>query len=379
MSGARVVEGGNNESRRIPGGDVRFGVVGTGAMAATMMECFALEPRVRVVAVASSHAGRSHAFAARFGIGAAHDEIGSMLARADVDAVYIANVCADHAATAVAALEAGKAVLCEKPFAIDAAEGARVAAAAHASGRLFMEAQWTPFLPAFVALRRLVEEGALGHSMRLHSDFGMSLDAASHPRLFTGPGAGVLLDFGVYPIVLALQLLGPVVSVRAAISHDPSGVDVHAALQLVHAGGGRSQLAASLQSAMPNATSVSGSRGRVQLDSPVMGAEWLHTVHVEPVQASGRDDHAVGAKHRLVTALRRQPWLRRLKASRPPGRRSHHPFGADRYLPQLRHFVALLAAGDIASDVMPIETSLAVLRVIDQARLDCPPPLSGRT
>lgn len=350
----------------------RFGIVGTGAMAATMMECFALTPRVRVVAVASNDAQRAQAFAARFGIGASHGEIAALLARDDLDAVYIANATADHAATAIAALKAGKAVLCEKPFAIDAAQGEQVAVAAKASGKLFMEAQWTPFLPAFRELRRRVGSGALGSSLHLYSDFGQSLDEASHPRLFTGPGAGVLLDFGVYPIVFALQLLGPVSSVRAALTHNANGVDVQAALQLEHAGGGQSQLAASLLSALPNASVLSGSAGRVRLDSPVMGAEWLQAVQTTPAPAAARDDGAPGAKQRLVAALRQQPWLRRLKAARAAGVRSEHSFGANRYLPQLQHFIGLLEAGATSSDVMPLETSLAVMRVIDAARQDSP-------
>ena len=368
--------GGAREATRVTpakiAGGVRIGIVGTGAMAGTMMECFALDPRVRVVAVASIDATRARSFAARHGIAAAHGEIAALLARDDLDAVYIANATADHAATAIAALAAGKAVLCEKPFALDAKQGAAVAAAAKASGKLFMEAQWTLFLPALRELQRIVESGALGGSPHLYSDFGQSLDAASHPRLFNGPGAGVLLDFGVYPIVLALQLLGPVRSVRAALMHNKSGVDVQAALQLEHAGGGQSQLAASLQSALPNASVVSGSSGRAWFDSPVMGAEWLRTVHATPAIAPTRRDGAPGAKQRLVAALRRQPWLRRLKAARADGQRSEHPFGANRYLPQLQHFIALLERGALASDVMSIETSLAVVRVIDAARLDSP-------
>ena len=191
-----------------------------------------------------------------------------------------------------------------------------------------MEAQWTPFLPAFCELRRLVGSGALGGPLHLYSDFGQSLDEASHPRLFEGAGAGVLLDFGVYPIVLALQLLGPVGTVRAALRHNARGVDVQAALQLVHVGGGQSQLAASMQSALPNSTVLSGRLGRVRLDSPVMGAEWLQTVHTAPALAAPRAAGAPGAQQRLVAALRRQAWLRRVKAARADGRRSAHSFGA---------------------------------------------------
>ena len=353
----------------------RFGVVGTGAMSATMMECLALDPRVAVVAVASADPERARAFAARFGIAHAHGDLGELLARADVDAVYIATSTRDHAAHAIAALAAGKAVLCEKPFAIDAGEGLRVVQAAEQHRRLFMEAQWTPALPAYRELLRLARERTLGEPVLLHSEFGVALDPASHRRLFEGEGAGVLLDFGVYPIVLALQALGPVRSVRAAIRRNAAGVDVHASLQLVHADGGHSQLAASLVATLPNRTSLACTHGNVQLDSPVMGAERLHVRASAPAHA--QTGAGGGAKQRVVAALRRQRWLRKLRAALAGRGASDHPFGANRYAPQLAHFVALLDAGALASDLMPHATSLEVLRIVDAARLAQDTALAG--
>ena len=346
----------------------RFGVVGTGAMSATMMACLAREPRVAVVAVASADAQRAHAFATRFGIPHAHGDLAGMLARADVDAVYIATATRDHAAHAIAALAAGKAVLCEKPFAISADEGLRVVHAAAQHRRLFMEAQWTPALPAYRELLRLARERALGEPVLLHSEFGIALDPASHPRLFEGKGAGVLLDFGVYPIVLALQVMGPVRSVRSAIRRNAAGVDIHAALQLEHRDGGQSQIAASLVATLPNRSSLSCTHGNVQLDSPVMGAERLQVRAVAPAQGAGGAGGG-GAKERVVAALRRQRWVRRLRAALAGRGAGEHGFGADRYAPQLAHFVALLDAGALASDLVPHATSLDVLRIVDAARL----------
>jgi len=350
----------------------RFGVVGTGAMSATMMACLALERRVDVVAVASADAARARAFADRFGIAHAHPGLDALLARDDVDAVYIATATRDHAAHAIAALEAGKAVLCEKPFAIGVAQGQRVLEAARRSGRLFMEAQWTTALPAYRELLRLARDRALGEPVLLHSEFGIAHDPAAHPRLFEGPGAGVLLDFGVYPIVLALQALGPVRSVDAAVRCNAAGVDVHATLQLTHEQGGHSQLAASLVASLPNRSSLSFAGGHVSLASPVMGAESLQVCPVAPAGAAQAG--AGGSRRPLIAALRRQRWLRRLKGALGGGAAHHHPFGADRYAPQLSHFVALLDAGALESDLMPHATSLAVLRVVEAAR-QCRPPV----
>ena len=343
----------------------RFGLVGTGAMSATMMECLALDARASVVAVASANAARAGAFAARFGIAHSHGSVAELLARTDIDAVYIASSTRDHAEHAIAALAAGKAVLCEKPFAIGAEQGRRVLEAAERHGRLFVEAQWTPALPAYRELLRIARERPLGEPVLLQSEFGLALDPASHARLFEGEGAGVLLDFGVYPIVLALQALGPVRSIHASVRRNAAGVDVHASLQLLHENGGHSQLAASLVATLPNQTSLACTGGLVQLPSPVMGAEALDVRHTPPQHAAPAGG---GTKGRLVSALRRQRWLRRLRASLPRPRAQAHPYGANRYSPQLSHFISLLDRGALASDLMPHATSLEVLRIVDAAR-----------
>ena len=343
----------------------RLGVVGTGAMSATMTACLARVPRVAVTAVASADARRAQAFAARWGI-RAHGNLQQLLARDDVDAVYIASATRDHAEHAISALAAGKAVLCEKPLATSAAQGLRVVQAAAQHGRLFMEAQWTTALPAYRELLRLARQRVLGEPVQLHSEFGIALDPASHRRLFEGEGAGVLLDFGVYPIVLALQAMGPVRGVSSAIARNAAGVDVHASLQLEHAQGGRSQLVASLVATLPNRTTLSATQGNVQLDSPVMGAERLQIREVAPAVAASADQG--GAKQRVVAALRQQRWLRKLRAARAGGRASEHSFGANRYAPLIAHFVSLLDAGALESDLMPHATSLEVLRIVDVAR-----------
>lgn len=116
----------------------RFAVIGTGSMAASMMSTLA-QAGVRVTAVASRDPQRSRRFATTFGIPKACEGLDSLLCSTEVDAVYIANATAEHATTAIAALEAGKAVLCEKPLSVSADEGERVAEVARRTRNLCME------------------------------------------------------------------------------------------------------------------------------------------------------------------------------------------------------------------------------------------------
>ena len=146
-----------------------------------------------------------------------------------ISAVYIANRNIEHCATAIAALSAGKAVLCEKPFAINMKEGQEVLFAARSSRRLFMEAMWTPLLPAYMRLRELVQSGSFGRPTHLHFNFGYPTSAQSNPMLFTATGGGVLLDRSGYGIALALAILGDVQAVDVSLSVNDDGVDIGAA------------------------------------------------------------------------------------------------------------------------------------------------------
>src|SRR5271168_2580772 len=107
-------------------GNVKFGIVGTGRMAETMVQAFREISAIDVVAVGSASSDRAREFARRFGIKASYDDLTQFLCDDAITAVYIANRNAEHSITAIAALNAGKAVLCEKPFAINVAEGKAV-------------------------------------------------------------------------------------------------------------------------------------------------------------------------------------------------------------------------------------------------------------
>ena len=158
---------------------------------------FAGRPAPQQAIVTSGlHMRHADRFAEAFGIPDAYGDQHRMLARADIDAVYIANAAALHRGSAVAALQAGKAVLCEKPLALDSAGGAQVAAAARRADRLCMEGLWTLFLPAYQRFIALAESQSCGAPGHLSAGFGSPEEAGG--RLMSPDAGGVLLDRGVY-------------------------------------------------------------------------------------------------------------------------------------------------------------------------------------
>jgi len=349
---------------------VRVGVIGTGRMAETMVATMARAPEVQVTGVASSsgNVDRARRLAAKFGVPNPYADAAPLLARDDIDLIYIANGTSAHAATSIAALQAGKAVLCEKPFATTLAEGRRVAEAARQSGCLFMEAIWTPFIPAYERLFELARTHAIGAPAHLSASVGYPVSPSAHPRLFDTDGGGVLLDLAVYPITLALKLFGPIETVEASLVRTAGGLDSHANLLLGHKSGGQSQLAASLTNLLSNTAVVAGPSGSITLEPPLLGAERITIRRPKPAGGAASGDLSATKLKKLLRELRSVPALRRLRRYLSDGICEQHSYGASEYGAQLQHVLGLLRSQRRESDVIPIEFSLEVLGVIDALR-----------
>ncbi len=347
---------------------LRFGLVGTGLMAATILPAFDDTSEVEVVAVASHSRQRSRQFAQAFGIANAHDSLQTMLEDKSIDAIYIANRTVDHARTSIAALTAGKAVLCEKPFAVTAQEGEKVLLAARQSRRLFMEAIWTHMLPSHRRFVELASSPELGQPLHLYCDFGYPTTAAALPRLFAAQGGGALLDRGGYLISLALKLLGPVSNVDAALLMGDAGVDLHASLQLLHQRGGHSQLSMSLVTLMSNCAVAACSEGTLRLAAPLLGSEAIAVKRAAPAPTHPAPGTTTSRRQRMTLRLRRSRMLRRLRLALSANRTEYHSYGANPYAPMLRHFRDLVLSGSLESEVLPPALSLDTIRIIDLGR-----------
>jgi predicted dehydrogenase len=172
----------------------------------------------------------------------------------------------------------------------------------------------------------------------------------------------VLLDRAVYLVTLALKLFGPIQTMDASLIRTTNGVDSLANLQLSHASGGQSQLAASLTTVLSNTGVIAGSSGSITLEPPLVGAEQI-IMGDTPSGASQR-----ARLHKLLQELSSLSALRRLRRYISDGSREQHPYGFSPYGPQLQHVLGLLRSKKRESDIIPIEFSLEVLRVIDAAR-----------
>jgi predicted dehydrogenase len=276
-------------------------------------------------------------------------------AGADAEAVYIASRNRDHAAHARAALEAGRPVLCEKPFAMGLTEAEALIALARRTGLLYMEAVATPFLPAVSAALHAAQSGRLGRLRRLEASFGYPIARAIHPRLFGGDG-GVLADRAVYPLMLAMIGLGPVAAARHHVERDAHGVDVAARFILNHVGGGVSELAVSFDRRLDNCLRIEGDAGAVEVAPPLLSAQRLRFSTRRTLSS------------RLWRRLRQGPVIRRLGDASGKVLGQWRPYGPSPYIHEIEHFTALVRSGAAESPVISHERMLAVARLVEEAR-----------
>ena len=258
---------------------VRWGILGTGRIARIFAEALKDTPGAQLAGVASRGIDNAHAFAREFGAAAAYGSYQALADAGDIDIIYIATPHPMHAQNALMALHAGKGVLCEKAFTINRREAAQVVALAREKKLFLMEAMWTRFLPALAEVRRVIASGEIGPVHQVTSDFGFAMAQGPEHRLFNPAlGGGALLDLGIYPLSIAVALLGPVASVQAQAEMGATGVDVQTAFTLRHEGGGMSVCACSLRARTPNELTVAGELGYVRMNTQFNCAQSISVV-----------------------------------------------------------------------------------------------------
>ncbi|MGY1773148.1 Gfo/Idh/MocA family protein [Blastococcus sp. SYSU D00813] len=226
---------------------VSFGVLG----AAKIVKGGLLDPAaaldgVEVVAIAARDVGRAAEYAAEHGIPRVLDSYDALLGDPAVDAVYVPTPAALHGHWTRRAIEAGKHVLCEKPFTANADEAEEIAGLAEGSGLVVMEAMHSRFSPRWARMAEIVRSGALGEVRTAEARFiTPHADRAGDIRWQLPLGGGALMDLGVYPVTLLRHLFGEP-EVRSAVAEDIDGVDAAMTADLVFAGGVKGRVVASM-------------------------------------------------------------------------------------------------------------------------------------
>jgi len=261
---------------------VRWGILSTGRIAKAFARALKDTPGAVLAGVGSRTLDAAEAFAREFG-GKAYGSYEELAAADDIDLIYVATPHPMHAENVRMALNAGKGVLCEKPFTMNRSEAEELVALARAKKLFLMEAMWTRFMPALAEVRRIVESGEIGPVHQVNAELGFKSEAGPEHRLFNRAlGGGALLDLGIYPLSIAVALLGPVDKVTAQADLGPTGVDEQTGFLLRHNKGGMSVCSCSLRARLPSELTIAGERGHVR-----MNTMFHHTTTVTVVRADG--------------------------------------------------------------------------------------------
>jgi predicted dehydrogenase len=265
---------------------LRIGILGASKIApqAIIDPAFRIEG-AEVLAVAASRPGAASAYAAQHGIPAAYADYAALLADPNVDLVYNALAVRDHVPFSIAALEAGKHVLCEKPIAMNAAEAASLVEASRRTGRRAIEAFHYRYHPLFVELEKMRNEQVLGTIRTLASEISDVREFAPQsvlhdPRL----GGGTLMQAGCYAVNWMRALTGGEPRVESASAEwNPLGADSSIDAVFTFAGGERATLAATMASgrSIPpgNRLTIGGDRGSVTIENLIV-PQFGHSVRI---------------------------------------------------------------------------------------------------
>ena len=312
---------------------INFGILGPGRIAHRFAEAFSVVPEATVAAVASRDKDRATSFARQHHVPQVYSSYEALIADPGVDVIYIATPHAFHCDHTLACLKGGKAVIWEKPLAINARQVSKMIEQASASRVFFMEGMWSRFFPAIHHVVDEVAKGTIGTVTRVKADFGFSAPVDYNNRVYAlGLGGGAHLDVGVYPQFLALLLLGKPLSIVSKSELASTGADTTTTATFRYEQA-TAEIYSSTTNDTPKVAEITGTSGTIEMISP-----WYKTSETITKLNSGK-----------VT-------------------RNEFPIQSTGFEYEIREIVNCLSQGQVESKLMPHSFSLMMAEVSDEIK-----------
>ncbi|HEY3291818.1 MAG TPA: Gfo/Idh/MocA family oxidoreductase [Anaerolineae bacterium] len=315
---------------------VRWGILGAGRIANDFAMGLSELPDAQLLAVGSRTQENADSFGGKHNISHRYASYEALAADPDVDVIYVATPHPMHHANSMLCLQAGKAVICEKPFTINASEAASLATYARTHKLFLLEGMWTRFLPVMVKVRELLSQGVIGDVRMVQADFGFRANLNPAGRLFAPElGGGALLDVGVYVTSFASMVLGPKAPNHVvSLAHiGETGVDEQTAFALEYQNGTLAVLSCATRTSSANEATILGTTGRIKVHSP-----FYHSTRLT-LSIYGKDD--------LVIDL---------------------PITGNGFNYEAAEVMSCIREGKTESDVLPLDETIAVMQTLDRVR-----------
>ena len=314
---------------------IRWGILGTGNIAKQFAQGLTVLPDAELLAVGSRADKTAKKFAKKFNIGRAYPSYEQLANDKEIDVIYISTPHTLHMENTILALNAGRAVLCEKPFAINADQTMKMIDLARKKKLFLMEAMWTRFLPLMSKVRQLLDEEIIGRPEYVQADFGYTCEwNPKHRVLNPDLGGGALLDVGVYCISFASMVFkSEPTSIKSNAHIGKTGVDEQSSMTLSYNDSQTAELECAINKDTPWQALIRGTKGTIKIHRPF----W---------KATAANISIAGKEQQLLEI----------------------PLEGNGYNYQVSEVMDCLRAGKTESDIMPLDETLSIMKTMDKIR-----------
>jgi predicted dehydrogenase len=315
-------------------GPIRWGILGTGWIANEFAQGLAQLADAQLVAVGSRTLQSAQRFGVQHHVPHRHGSYQALAEDTGVDVIYVATPNSLHKEHSLLCLESGKPVLCEKSFALNAAEAEEMIRVAREKKLFLMEAMWSRFFPLMTRLRRLLADGVIGDVQMLVADLCIRFDFDPADRRYAPDlGGGALLDLGVYPISLASMIMGPPSKIATLAHLGDTGVDEQAGIVFRYDRGQMISIHTSIRVDSPVEAILMGTKGQIQ----------IHPWWIRP------DKLTLSVTGQETTTI-------------------EMPFEGNGYQFEATEVMNCLRANKLESDLMPLDETLSIMQTMDAIR-----------
>jgi dihydrodiol dehydrogenase / D-xylose 1-dehydrogenase (NADP) len=315
---------------------IHWGILGAGSIANAFATGLSVLPDAELVAVGSRTQANADAFGDKYHIAHRHASYKALANDPDVDAIYVATPHPMHKDNSLLCLQGGKAVICEKPFTINAAEAITLVNYAREHKLYLLEAMWTRFLPVMAKVRELLAQVVIGEVRMVFADFGFRAGFNPAGRLFAPElGGGALLDVGTYVTSFASMVLGPKAPVRvSSLAHlGTTGIDEQSAYVLEYEKGALAVLSSAVRTQSANDASILGTEGRIKVHSPFYRSTRI------TLSVYGKEEQIIDV-----------------------------PFEGNGFNYEAAEVMRGLRAGKTESDILTLDETVAIMQTLDRVR-----------
>ncbi len=247
---------------------IRWGILGTGRIAHKFASDLKLVEDAELIAVGSRSQQSADDFSKAVPVKYVHNSYEALAQNPEVDVIYIATPHSLHYENTLLCLQHGKAVLCEKPFAMNTRQAEEMIALAKEKKVFLMEALWTKFQPHYIKMQEMIGQGLLGEIRSVLANFGFIPVPPVPARLFDPAlGGGTVMDIGIYNVFIALSALGKPDHIDAVMTPASTGVDEQCAILFRYKNGAMAQLFSTFSSNLATEADICGTEGRIRLTS----------------------------------------------------------------------------------------------------------------